>query len=241
MAGTDFFDEDLTGRETVKNPAAGLTAKERVVTELQRPVSDLNLTRMARHREDLERQVAESVQELDLLRMRQDEIERKRKELEEQRKKQDDYERGRSEITDRLNQSLIMMEKEEIKADRLLELLQTSRALFRETLEEIHSIDETSWAEEDIREELNKALTILDESRMQYNKTVAKIETVMADEHGSVAPGGGLLFKDASSAGGPERSFARWMLIGLAASLPVILFVTLLAIAFYLLRIRGLL
>ena len=212
-----------------------------VNTELQRPVSDLNLTRLARHREDLDNQVADSVQELDRLRTRQEEIERKRRELEEQRGKQDNYESSKRELMDRLNQSLIMMEKEEIKSDRLLEMLRSSRVEFKAMLNEIEGLNEDGWSDGDIREELNRALVILDEARIQYNKTITKIETVMGDGPGSEDAPHGLMFGRDANPKTPEKSFGYWFLAGLAATLPLMLLAVGFAIVFYVLKAKGVL
>lgn len=239
MAGTDFYDDDLAQRDAPRRPGASVPAQERGIPELQRPVSDLNLARMARHREEIERQVAESVHELDRLRMRQDEVERKRKELEEQRKKQDEYERSRRELSDRLSQSLIMMEKEEVKSERLLEVLRNSRAQFKDALAEIQAIDESAWAEEEIREELNRALTILDDARVHYNKTIAKIEALMGDDGALPVDARGMLFRDGSG-GAPDRSFGTWLRIGFAASLPLIVVSMLIAVGIVVMKWRGL-
>ncbi len=239
MAKTDFYDDDLTQREAPRTSGVAHHAQERSSQDVHRPVSDLNLTQMARHREDIERQVAESVQELDRLRLRQDEVERKRKELEEQRRKQDEYERGRRELLDRLSQSLIMMEKEEIKAERLLDVLRNSRAQFKESLAEIEAIDEGAWAEEDIRDELNRALTILDEARVHYNKTIAKLDTMMGDDRAAPVDARGMLFRDGS--GLPANtSFGAWLRIGFAASLPVIVVVLLVALGVAAMKWQGL-
>lgn len=239
MAGTDFYDDDLAQRDAPRRPVVAATEEDRTIPELQRPVGDLNLARMARHREEIERQVAESVHELDRLRIRQDEVERKRKELEEQRQKQDEYERGRRELSDRLNQSLIMMEKEEVKSERLLEVLRNSRARFKDALAEIESIDDSSWAEEEVREELNRALTILDEARVAYNKTVAKIEALMGDDRAVPVDARGMLFRDGAGSAG-DRSFATWLWIGFAASLPLILVSLLIAAGIAAMKWKGL-
>lgn len=240
MAGTDFFDEDLTNREATKRTSIDVAPVE-VTRELHRPVSDLNLTRLARHREELDHQVAESVQELDRIRTRQDEIERKRRELEEQRTKQDTYENSKRELTDRLGQSLIMMEKEEIKSDRLLEMLRASRTQFKSMQAEIEGLDEENWSDDEVREKLNRALVILDESRIEYNKTIARIETVMSGESDSHQGQQGLLFRDGRSLPREEKTFGRCFLTGLATSLPLMLFSILFAVVFFVLKAKGVL
>ncbi len=236
MAGTDFYDEDLQNREAVRRGGAA-DADEQPAAGVQRPVGDLNLTRMARHREEVEEQVATSAQELDRLRMRQEELERERRELEDLRKKQEDYERGRREIMDRLNKSLIMMEKEQIKAERMVDLLQNTRSEFKGMLTEIESISEEDWPDDAVRDELTKSLVILDECRMQYNKSVARIEAVMADDRKGGGEDSSMLPAGAGSKN--EQPFSYWLKAGLALSLPLMIFLLIAAGVAFALFSRG--
>ena len=241
MSGSDFFDEDLRNREAARRrapaPSPGDPPGEGSV--LNRPVSDLNLTRMSRQREELEQQVAASAQELDLLRMRQEELERERRELEDLRKKQEAYLEGRRDLSDRLSQSLVMMEKEQVRAESLAELLNTHRDRFKGMQAEIASIDEASWPDDQVRDELTKTLALLDECRLEYNSAVAKIDAAMADTRdeavarAALAPGGG-----AGRTGWP--GFGYWLKVGLAASLPFLIALIVLALAVYYLRRENL-
>lgn len=219
MTGTDFFDEDLQNREAAR--ARGMP-REESAPDLRRPVSDLNLTRLARHREDVESQVANSAQELDRLRMRQEELERERRELETLRKKQEDYERGSKEILNRLTQSLASMEKEQLKAERMVDLLQETRRSFKAMQAEIEGITEDAWPDEAVADELGNALVLIDESRMQFNKALARIDAVVAEDQ----PGGtprpwlpGVPGSDSPALPG----FRYWLKAGLAVSLPLVL------------------
>lgn len=235
MPGTDFFDDDLQNREA---------KRRRAVTDppppgLSRDVSDLNLTRMARHKDDIEQQVASSAQELDRLRMRQEEVERERRELEELRKKQENYERGRRDVSERINQSLIMMENEQLRAQKLVELLQTTRDDFKGLLQGIMTIDPESWPDDEVRAELGKALVVIDESRMEYNKGMTKVEALM-DGDRRKTPADGSLMSDESE-GGPSRSFGFWLKAGLAFSLPLILTLLVLVAAYVAMKQQGML
>jgi hypothetical protein len=244
MAGTDFFDKDLMNRESSrgrrKDDGAPAMAESEEV-DLQRPVSDLNLTQMARHRQDLENQVAESAHELDRLRMRQEEVERERRELEDLRKKQVDYERGRRELSDRLHQSLIMMEKEQLRSERMTELLAHTLAEFKDMLGQIEGMDDENWPEDQLRDELTKALLIMDECRMEYNKGVTKIEAALAGSRASGEQASALMERSGTVPDASRPGFAYWLKAGLAASLPLILTLLTLALAFLYAQSRDLL
>lgn len=230
MGGTDFFDEDLQNREATRRKAVasdgGLGEGS---SELRRPVSDLNLTRLARHRDEVESQVAASAQELDRLRMRQEELERERRELEALRKKQEDYERGRKEILNRLQQSLISMEKEQLKSERMVELLQETRRSFKSMVAEIEGIREDRWSDDSVADELGQALVVVEECRMQYNKALARIDTVTAESGPGERTGPWLPAGDGSDPVWP--GFRYWLKAGLALSLPLLVVILALAAA----------
>ena len=225
--GTDFFDEDL--QNSGRRPA-GADSDEGATSPLKRPVSDLNLVRMGRQREDIENQVAASSQELERLRIRQDELEKERRELEDLRRKQDDYVAARRDLSDRLTQSLVMMEKEQVRLELVTEMLHAGRGRFKELREEIEEIDDESWSDDQIREELTKSLALLEESRMEYNSTMARLDAAMADgvtesvaeREAGAGPGG---------VDSLAHSFRYWLKAGFAFSLPGMFFLVLLVLA----------
>lgn len=237
MPGTDFFDDDLQNREAKRRRAVA----DEPASPLGREVSELNLTRLARHKEDLESQVANSAQELDRLRMRQEELERERRELEDLRSKQEAYERGRRDVTERINQSLIMMENEQLRAQKLVETLQGTRDDFMGLLRGLETVDPESWPDDAVRAELAKALVIIDESRMEYNKGVTRVEALMDKERGKPNSASMLLAGDSDAEPGFQTSFGFWLKAGLAFLLPLILTLLILGGAFLALKQRGML
>lgn len=244
MAETDFVDKDLQNREalrrrTVIQEPIGIVSEGE---ELYRPVSDLNLTRMAKHRKELESQVADSAHELDRLRMRQEELERERRELEDLRKKQEDYERGRRELSDRLHHSLIRMEKEQLRSERLTELLVNTTAEFKGVLGQIEGMEDEYWPDDQVRDELTKALAVIEEGRVQFNKGITKIEAAMAADRANDPHGESLINRGGRDAA-TRPGFGYWFKVGLAASLPLIVALLALSLVFVYLYFhsRGLL
>lgn len=241
MAGTDFFDEDLVrqrdsakrikmgpGDEPVDTMGEPLDSSDIPV----RPLSDLNLTRMARHRKEVDTQSAIAAQELERLRKRQDQLEQERRELEELRKRQDEYERGKREILDQIKRSLVNLERKEVDAQRMVELLGATRSRFKELLAAVESLQEEGWPEDRIREELNKSLGVLEQARLEYNKCMAKIDAVKPDAP-AVATGPQARVFDEHAFGDEEKGFSHWLKIGFAVTLPLAAVLVVLALLFF--------
>jgi hypothetical protein len=224
MGGTDFFDEDVVSRRgTVKSSTLGGTE---VVGTLKpdempaRPISDLNLTRMARHREEVNTQVASAKLEIERMRRKQSDLEREKQTLEELLEKQDQYERGKQEMIDRLTQSVVSLQKLEEHAARQVEIYAGTRRRFGECGDELQRINDSEWPDETFRDELNKAVTQIDAIRKEFVKAQAAVEAV----------GGPLKLFDESRASlrgfeeeePGQRGFVGWLKIGLAFSLPLI-------------------
>jgi hypothetical protein len=238
MPKTDFFDDDLVKhREGAKRlrmgpgdsaPPPGPEPNSSDIPS--RPVSDLNLTRMARHKEEVSSQVAHAMEELERLRTRQEDLEREKQELEELRRKQHEYESGKREVVTHLNQSLVKLEKDELNAEKLTEMLSSTRKQFTALLAEVEELNEESWPEESMRDELNKALTRIDQVRIEYNKALSRIDAITPEARHSVAEHQPMMYEDQVGGTGEERGFGYWVKVGLAVSLPLILTLLVLAV-----------
>ncbi len=235
MPGRDFFDGDLYARREelprVKmGPADEPPPPESASgTEGGRAVSDLNLPLMVRHKQALEEQETQRAQELERLRRIAAELEREKREIEEARTTQESFLRGRQELLERLTQSIVSIERRELQAVQTAELLQSARTRFRAMLEEIQSIREEEWTEETIREKLREALARVDELRMEFNKTMARIEAVLGATAEPQGTTGSAPLPPVVPVGPPmaplrvERSLREWFIIGLMVSLPAII------------------
>lgn len=199
----DFFDGDL-----LKNG--------RVVS------SDQARERLARQKEDLSGQVAGAVKEIEELRMRQAELEKERSDLEEMARKQEEYERGKRDMMAKLRRSLITLEKEEVQAARMVEIISVIRTKYSDTLVELDRIEESSWTDDNFQMELNKALVLVEDAKSVYRKGMAKIEAASwhkTPEGAPTADG----FADIAQQLGVEKGFGYWLKVGLAVSLPLML------------------
>ncbi len=224
MGTTDFFDMDLQRRGSAKG---GLGQATDVVGNLKpdelpaRPLSDLNLTRMARHREEVNTQVATAKVEIERLRRRQGDLEREKQSLEDLMDKQDQYERGKQEMIQRLSESVVSLEKLEENAARQTEIYSSLRARFGQYVEELHGLNDAAWSDDAFREELNKAVVQIDAIRKEFVKGQAAVEAVggpvkLFDE---ARPRPAVVEADTE----PARGFLGWVKIGIAVSAPLIL------------------
>ena len=249
MSNTDFFDDDLVKQRDVAKRIKLGPGDEPVGTvgDIQssdevpvRPVSDFNLTRMAKHKQDVDEQVVTAMQELERLRARQENLEKEKRDLEEIRRKQEEYEGGKREMVERLNQSLLTLEKDELQASRLAELLGATRKRFKALLADVQGLNDEAWPEEHFRDELNKALAVLEDARMEYNKSMTRIDTL-----GGTGKTGGsehppVIFEEGRFHTEAEKSFGHWIKVGFAVSLPLMVVIIVMTVLILILHSSGL-
>ena len=122
------------------------------------------------------------------------------------------------------------MEKDQLQAERLSQLLDEIRRAFRARLDEVAALNEEDWDEAHLLEELNQALALLEDVRADYNKALAKIEAVHP-QAASAAAAKPLVFAGASGIEtGGGRGFGYWFRAGLAFTLPMMLVLAALAL-----------
>lgn len=238
MSGTDFFDDDLVRQREratrlrmgpADEPVAG-PIDNSSLPAAPRPVADLNLTRMAKHKKDIDDQASIALQELEQLRKRQEKIEGEKRHLEDMRRRHEDFERGRREMTDHLKRSLANLERQEADAQRMTELYNVTRTRFKELLGSIEAINEEAWPDDQIRDELGKALGLIEDARMEYNKASARVEAARTGAPEAAASKSALLFDGAGVDDEEDRDFTYWFKVGLAVSLPIIVTLALILI-----------
>lgn len=232
MAETDFFDEDLLRRRLAANePATERTSGGSDRAE-SRGTGDVR--RIARLRQEAAEKSARASEDLERLRQRQEELEREKRDVEELRRRLEEYERGRRDMLERLEQSLVQLEKEEVQTQKMVELLASIRRRFKAILAELQTLNEESWPEQSYREELVRALSILENARQEFNRSLARLEAARNEEGAPPARPAPLL---ESGGRASERSFREWVLIGFALTLPLIVFFALAIGAWWVLRI----
>ncbi len=168
--------------------------------------------------EELDGQLDQARENLLTLRRQQEELERQKGELEELRRKQDEYTRGRAELLDKLNRGQLILEREQVQAQRLAELCGNSHEAFADYLEQLDSIHDDEWTAENLRPELSRALGIIENARLEYNRARTKLDCLNPAANQSPA-----LVDDGEDKTADEwQEIARYAKLGAAASAPLI-------------------
>jgi len=180
--------------------------------------SVLSTTENMGQREEINQRLDDARERLLALRRQQEDLERQKNDLEELRRKQDEYGRGRTEMIDHLTRGLATLEREQIHAQRLAELCEKTRAAFRDYLDQLQSIRDAEWNSVNLRPELTKALSIIENSRLEYNRARTKLDCL--------DPSAGLPVETAGDADADGRmdwsEMGRYARLGAAASAPLI-------------------
>ncbi len=216
----DFIDDDL-----LKLSRARESGESEAMSRAQSAISRDGLATMSHQKSELNHQVADAVHEIEELRHRQTDLEREKRDLEELTRKQDEYASGKKSIVEKITGSIMILEKEEMQAARMLELFGVIRGRFKESLSELRAISEDSWSEEAYQMELNKAIVIVDDAHNTFKKGIAKMEAAgwNKSDSGAVATSAAEVAIKMQAKG-----FLYWLRVGLAISIPFIVFGTIL-------------
>ena len=169
--------------------------------------------------EHLDSQVQKAQEQLLQLKRQQEQIEKQKRELEELSRRQEELERGRAEMTDKLTRSLVVLEREAYDTQRKLEQVRATRESFGEHLQHLEAIDPKSWNPGELHKELSRALSTVDDARTEFSQQRSRLQATAGNESGELPE----VTPDLAMPGG-GKSFAHWMQIGLALTLPLIIF-----------------
>src|SRR5436305_6293141 len=141
-------------------------------------------------REEVDSRVAEAQQKLAELKRAQEELERERASLEETRRRQMEFHTGRQEMIQSLTRGVGLLEEAEFTARRDAEQMAKTLADFREALAKIQAIHEESWTTAGFNTELTRALTAIENARMEWNAARLKFMALsgQAEDRTKTAP-----------------------------------------------------
>ena len=149
---SEFVDGDLGARRTQSAAPGNPVPYQRATT-----------------REEVDSKVAEAQQKLIELRRAQEELERERAALEETRRRQMEFQTGRQEMIQNLTRGLTLLEEAELEARREVDQTTKTLAAMKDALSKIQAIREETWNKENFQVELTRALTALENGRMEWN------------------------------------------------------------------------
>jgi DNA repair exonuclease SbcCD ATPase subunit len=177
--------------------------------------------------EHLDSQVQKAQEQLLQLKRQAEQIEKQKRELEELSRRQEELERGRAEMTDKLSRSLVILEREGYDSQKKLEQIRATHESFTQHLQLLEAIEPKSWNSADLPKELSRALSTVDDARTEFSQQRSRLEA------GGESSELELPEIAAAGAGLGGRSFAQWVQIGFAITLPLIIFGILALLVFF--------
>ncbi len=138
-------------------------------------------------REEVDSKVGETHQKLAELKRIQEELERERAGLEETRRRQMEFQAGRQETIHNLTRGIGLLEEAEFTARRDAEQMAKSLADLRDALAKVEATNEAAWTKENFPVELTRALTAIENARMEWNAARLKYEVLSGILQGEAA------------------------------------------------------
>lgn len=198
---TEFVDADFQAHKTLTSTAP------------------IGLSHPAPTREEVDLKVTEAQQKLAELKRAQEELERERAALEETRRRQTEFQTGRGEIIHSLTRGLGLLEEAEFSSRRDAEQMAKAVADLRDALVKAEAIHEETWTKANFEVELTKALTTIENARMEWNSARLKFPVLSGAAEDAATPA-----EAGDKQAGPllaQKSFFELCKLGLAMTWPL--------------------
>jgi len=171
-------------------------------------------------RDEVDSRVVEAQQKLAELKRAQEELERERAALEDVRRRQMEFQTGRQEMIHHLTRGLGLLEEAEFTARRDAEQMAKTLVDFRDALSKVEAVHEESWTKENFNVELTRALTAVENARMEWNAARLKFPVLTGQTQAGSDVASPTGAKPASFA---NLGFAELCKLGLALTWPIAL------------------
>jgi hypothetical protein len=170
-------------------------------------------------REQVDAELMQKQQQLAAILREKEEKERERAALEETRRRQMEFQTGREEVVQNLTRGLGLLEETEFSARRDAEQMAKALVDMRDALSKVQAVHEETWTKDNFSVELTRALTTLENARMEWNAARLKFPVLSAQRPDAgtatpeaAPPPAGLL---------SQASFGELCRVGLALSWPL--------------------
>jgi hypothetical protein len=160
----------------------------------------------------------------------QEGLERERAGLEETRRRQMEFQTGRQEAVQNLTRGIGLLEEAEFAARCDAEQMAKSLTGIREALAKVEATNEASWTKENFPTELTRALTIIENARMEWNSARLKFP-VLSGVARPEAPQQTSIANSPAPEWPQARTFGEWCKLGFALTWPIALVVLLAVVA----------
>jgi hypothetical protein len=195
---TDFVDSDYQAGHQV--PQSGSGGVNRAPT-----------------REEVDSKVGETQQKLAELKRVQEQLERERSALEETRRRQLEFQNGKQEMVQNLTRGVGLLEEAEFNARRDAGQMGKTLADLKEALVKVEFLQEEAWNKDNFGVELTRALTTIENARMEWNAARLKFDILSGKAMEAEDQ-----VDDSSNSLFANRSFFELCKLGLALTWPLV-------------------
>jgi hypothetical protein len=170
-------------------------------------------------REEVDAELMQKQQQLAAILREKDEKERERAALEETRRRQMEFKTGREEAIQNLTRGLGLLEEAEFSSRRDAEQMAKALVDMRDALSKVQAIHEETWTKDNFAVELTRALTTLENARMEWNAARLKFAVLSGER----ADGSAAAPQNAAATPGllGRLSFGELFRLGLALTWPL--------------------
>jgi hypothetical protein len=209
---SEFIDDDFrSGRHSATGPQPAPT-----------PGAEADDGSRALSREEHDARLNDMQSKLAELKLAQQEIERERVAVEETRRRQSEFSAGRHEMQQNLTRGIGLLEEAEFALRRDAGQMGKALAELREALVKVESVQEELWTKDNQNVELTRALTIVENARMEWNSARLKFPLLSGE---TPAPGAAPALANAGAFENllREKNYAELCKLGLALTWPIAL------------------
>ncbi len=167
--------------------------------------------------EDFNGKLQDAQNQLEQLQQQQQEVERQKLELQELNEAKDDFLHGQVDLHEKLSTAVTAMDREIFATKQELDELEQARICFADHLDKINALNPDGWNNESLRQDLARAISVLDLAEDEYEQAVAHFS---GGRSASVF-GGRSKTKRTTGSAASDSEFATMLRNGLAFNLPI--------------------
>lgn len=180
--------------------------------------------------EDFTGKLQEAQSQIEQLQQQQVEVERQKQELQEINEAKEDFLHGQVELHEKLTTAVTSMDREIFATRQEVDELEQARICFADHLEKINQLNPDGWNNESLRQDLTRAISVLDLAEDEYEQAVSHFSS---GRSASIF-GGGSKPTRATSSAVSDSDFGTMFRNGLAFNLPVVILGSIALIIYFL-------
>jgi len=128
--------------------------------------------------ENLTEMVDQAAGKIAFLKKKQEELARRKADLEELKRQRQELDVLKREALANLERGIAVLDKEESELTRTTTMVKATREEFEKIISEVRAIREDTWAEEDLKGELGRALAVVAKAKRQYTAARGKVDAL---------------------------------------------------------------